>query len=73
MPVVIEGQTYYRPAEVRRMVGICRNTLLKWAKTDKVLTKTEYRDFRGWRLYTVTQVQQLKAKMGKISIIERDD
>lgn len=32
MPVVINNQTYYRTAEVCRIVGISRNTLFRWLK-----------------------------------------
>jgi len=32
MPVVINAETYYRIAEVCRMIGISRNTLFRWLK-----------------------------------------
>lgn len=61
MSVVINNQTYYRTAEVCRIVGICRNTLFKWLKGG-VLSDVEYRDCRGWRLFTPTQMETLRAK-----------
>jgi len=32
MPVAIKDKTYYRTAEVYRMVGISRNTVYRWPK-----------------------------------------
>ena len=34
MPVTINGQTYYRTAEVCQMVGIGKSTLFRWTKED---------------------------------------
>ena len=34
MPVTMNDQTYYRIAEVCQMVGISRNTLLRWLKVE---------------------------------------
>jgi predicted site-specific integrase-resolvase len=48
MPVVINNQTYYRTAEVCRIVGISRNTLFRWLK-EGVFSDVEYRDWRDWR------------------------
>jgi hypothetical protein len=59
MPVVIKGETYYRTAEVCRMVGISRNTLFRWLK-ERVFSDVEYRDWRGWRLFTLAQVEAIK-------------
>lgn len=59
MPVVIQGETYYRTAEVCRMAGISRNTLFRWLK-ERVFSDVEYRDWRGWRLFTLAQVEAIK-------------
>ena len=67
MPV-ISGQTYYRTAEVCRMVGISRNTLFRWLKED-TLGEAEYRDRRGWRLFTENEVNRLKAEANRINTI----
>jgi predicted site-specific integrase-resolvase len=61
MPVIIDGQTYYRTVEVCRMVGISRNTLFRWLKRG-ILSEPEYRDWRAWRLFTEVQVTALRAK-----------
>lgn len=58
MAVFIEGQTYYRTAEVCRMTGISRNSLFRWLKGGMV-GDVEYRDWRGWRLFTSAQLEAL--------------
>ena len=65
MPVTVNGQTYYRTAEVCRISGISRNTLFRWLR-DGFFTQPECRDWRGWRLFTSGQIQELKAKTGQI-------
>jgi predicted site-specific integrase-resolvase len=61
MTVVIDNRTYYRTAEVCRIVGICRNTLFRWLK-EGVFSDVEYRDWRGWRLFTAAQLETLRKK-----------
>jgi excisionase family DNA binding protein len=65
MPVVIKNQTYYRTTEVCRIVGISRNTLFKWLK-EGVLSGVEYRDWRGWRLFTEAQLETLRTKTNHV-------
>jgi phage antirepressor YoqD-like protein len=45
MPVVINDETYYRKAEVCRMIGISRNNLFRWLK-EGIFPDVEYRDWR---------------------------
>ena len=66
MPVIINGQTYYRTAEVFRMVGISRNTLFRWLK-EGIIKAAEYRDRRGWRLFTEDDTVVLKAEASRVS------
>jgi len=68
--VVINGQTYYRTAEVCRMVGISRNTLFRWLRKG-MFSDVEYRDWRGWRLFTSAQVETMRAKTGHVTAISR--
>ena len=68
MPIIMDGQTYYRTAEVCRMVGISRNTLLRWLK-EGIFSEVEYRDWRGWRLFTEVQIDRMKAKTNQINTI----
>jgi DNA-binding transcriptional MerR regulator len=68
MSVLINNETYYRTADVCRMVGISRNTLFRWIKVGVI--KNETRDWRGWRLFTQSQVEQLKAITGNSKFVE---
>jgi predicted site-specific integrase-resolvase len=70
MPVRIDGQTYYRTAEVYRQIGVSRNTLYTWLRRG-VLGETELRDRRGWRLFTQKEVDQLKTETGRIVTTNR--
>ena len=65
MPVVIDNRTYYRTAEICRIVGICRNTLFKWLK-EGVLSDVEYRDCRGWRLFTPVQLEAIRTRTNHV-------
>jgi predicted site-specific integrase-resolvase len=70
MPVVINDETYYRTAEVCRMIGISRNTLFRWLK-DGVFSDVEYRDWRGWRLFTPAQLETIREKTSQVTEISR--
>jgi len=70
MPVVINEKTYYRTAEVCRRIGISRNTLFRWLK-EGAISDVEYRDWRGWRLFTATQLETIRAKTNHITAISR--
>jgi len=70
MPVVINDQTYYRTAEVCRAVGISRNTLFRWLK-EGVFSDVEYRDWRGWRLFTPAQMDIMRARTSQVTEISR--
>ena len=70
MPVTIEGQTYYRTAEVYGMLGVSRNTLYRWLHKG-ILGSTERRDSRGWRLFTQDEIDTLSRAINHITEIER--
>lgn len=70
MPVVINDLTYYRTAEVCRMAGISRNTLFRWLK-EGILSDVEFRDCRGWRIFTAAQVEAVKAKTNHVFAVTR--
>jgi len=72
MPVVVNDQTYYRTADVCRMVGISRNTLFRWLK-EGIVSDVEYRDCRGWRLFTPAQVEAVRTKTNHVFAINRSD
>jgi len=71
MPVVIDNQIYYRTVEVCRQLGISRNTLFRWLKKG-VFGKVEYRDWRGWRLFTAAQVETIKQNTTHIKAVPLD-
>ena len=70
MPVVINDKTYYRTAEVCQRVGISRNTLFRWLK-EGVFSDVEYRDWRGWRIFTAAQVETIREKTNHVTAIRR--
>jgi excisionase family DNA binding protein len=65
MPVSIDNRTFYRTAEVCRMAGISRSTLLRWLKNDG-LKINDYRDRRSWRLFTEADVKKLINEANRI-------
>jgi predicted site-specific integrase-resolvase len=65
MPVTINGQTYYRTAEVCLKVGIGKSTLFRWIK-EGVMEEAEHRDRRGWRLFTENEVNRVKMEVNGI-------
>ena len=44
--------------EVARVLGVTTKTITRWEKAGKV--KRAKRDWRGWRVYTDTELQELK-------------
>ena len=70
MPVVINEKTYYRTAEVCRRIGISRNTLFRWLK-EGAISDVEYRDWRGWRLFTPSQLETIRTKTNHVTAINR--
>jgi predicted site-specific integrase-resolvase len=65
MSVEINGNTYYRTAEVCRIVGISRSTLFRWLR-DGLFTDVKNVDRRGWRLFTEDEIARLKAEVNQI-------
>jgi DNA-binding transcriptional regulator PaaX len=66
MPIEINGKTYYRTAEVCAKAGISRATLFRWLKAG-VLKKT-YRDRRGWRMFTESDLDIMRAEADTIRV-----
>ena len=69
MPVIINGEKYFRTAEVCRMVGISKNSLFRWLRK-VVFTDVERRDSRGWRLFTEDEVDRLKAEVHRVNFVK---
>ena len=70
MPVVINDETYYRTAEVCRVMSISRNTLFRWLK-EEIISNVEYRDWQGWRLFTPAQMETIRAKANHVTALSR--
>ena len=68
MPVVINDQTYYRTGEACQMLGISRSTLFRWLK-EGLFSDVEYRDWRGWRLFTSAQLETIRTKTDHVVAI----
>jgi predicted site-specific integrase-resolvase len=66
MVVEINGKHYYRTAEVCTKVGISRATLFRWLKAG-VIKKT-YRDRRGWRMFTESDLNLMRAEAEMIKV-----
>ena len=69
MAVKVNGQTYFRTADVCRLVGISRTTLFRWLN-EGMLSDTVSRDRRGWRLFTEGEVNTLKTEAERINRYE---
>jgi hypothetical protein len=65
LPVIINGQIYYRTAEACRMARISKNTFLRWVR-EGILADVELRDRRGWRLFSNDDLAKLKAEVHKV-------
>jgi predicted site-specific integrase-resolvase len=70
VPLAINGKTYYRTAEVCRLIGVSRNTLFRWLKEGR-FGDSEYRDWHGWRLFTIIQVERMKNTTSQVKTINR--
>jgi excisionase family DNA binding protein len=67
MTVQLNGRTYYNISEACELVGISRDTFLRWVRKGK-FTDVEHRDRNGWRLFTNDDVRRLKAR---INLVEK--
>lgn len=65
MPIVIEGRTYYRTAEVCQLAGISRSTIFRWLREGS-FTDVEKVDRRGWRLFSEYDLVRLKAEVNQV-------
>ena len=69
MPKKINGQIYYRTAEVYRTIGIGKNTLYRWLQNG-ILGEGDRRDRRGWRLFTQDDLDKLKMENDQVRIVK---
>jgi len=64
MPVMVNGQTFYRTSEVCVEAAVSRATLFRWLKAG-MLGQCR-RDRRGWRLYTQDDLRRIRAEVNRI-------
>ncbi|UCG54609.1 MAG: MerR family transcriptional regulator [Dehalococcoidia bacterium] len=64
MAVKLNGQTYYRTAEICQEVEISRATLYRWLKMG--LLAQSYKDRRGWRLFTKDDLDTLRQRATEV-------
>jgi len=65
MPLNLNSKTYYRTAEACNIAGMSKNTFLRWVK-EGIFPDVQYRDRRGWRLFTEADLTRLKTEMHRI-------
>ena len=63
MPVVINGQTYYRTLEVCKKTGLSRATLFRWFKEG--IIEEPRRDRRGWKLFDEDDLKKIQAEVNR--------
>jgi predicted site-specific integrase-resolvase len=66
LAINVNGKTYFRTADVCRLVGISRTTLFRWLN-EGILNDAISRDRRGWRLFTEGEVNTLKTEAERIN------
>lgn len=59
MPQVINGTTYYQAKEVADLLGVSKQTLLRWIREEKVVD-AKYRNRNGWRFFDEKEIESLK-------------
>jgi len=65
MPIIIDGQNYYRTSEACKRAGVSRATFLRWLK-EGILKDVSHSDRRGWRLFTEDDIDRIKAEANKV-------
>jgi excisionase family DNA binding protein len=66
MSVNMNGINYLRTAEACQIVGISKNTFLRWVH-DGIVPDVMRRDRRGWRIFSPEDVSLLKKEAYKVS------
>jgi len=65
MPVIIEGKKFYRIGEALAACTLSRATYFRWLKEHRI-ADTQYRDRNGRRLFTESEVEELKSLAQKL-------
>ncbi len=67
MPITLNSKTYYWTAEACHIAGTSKNTFLRWVREGR-MHDTEFRDRRGWRLFSKEELETLKAEVNRINV-----
>jgi predicted site-specific integrase-resolvase len=65
MSFQVNGETMYKTKEACQLAGTNVNTFFRWVREGK-FADVEYRDRNGWRLFTISDIQRLKANVERI-------
>lgn len=67
MPMYMDGNTYFRSAEVSEMTGVSKSTIHRWIK-EGIIPEARFRDRNGWLLFTEEDVERIRAEARIIDI-----
>lgn len=67
MPIRLNNRMYFRTAESCALAGVTKNTFLRWVKNGNI-PDVRFRDRRGWRLFTKSELERLKTKANEVHI-----
>ena len=70
MPVTLNGQTYCQTAEACARAAISKNTFLGWVRQG-TFPDVRHRDCKGWRLFSVDDVERVKARVQEVRETEQ--
>jgi excisionase family DNA binding protein len=70
MSVNLNGNSYYRTAEVCRLAGVSKNTFLRWVRSG-VIPDVAQRDRRGWRIFTEGDMQRVVGEANRTGVIPK--
>jgi predicted site-specific integrase-resolvase len=66
MSITIEQKKYYRTKEACLKAGISKATYHRWVKQG-VLSDSIMKDRRGWRLFSETDIENIRMEADKLS------
>ena len=66
MPLVLNGETYYRTSEACERVGISETTFRRWLKAG-IIDDVGHTDRRGWRLFTEDDIDRIKTEAHRVN------
>ena len=58
MPIVLDGQEFYRIGEALERAGLSRSTFYRWVRDGRI-SDTDFRDRNGRRVFTREELENL--------------